>query len=214
MGHPRDICHAVQDGDPGNCRTDPFGNGAWDRNAYFRTHYVRGNGTRWQEADWKRELVGALIDDDGVGGADRTIENIARFEVYLWETANAGTTVDGVVILADTPAGASGNAKTTRNGAVCGPATSNGAGSASFERRFMSVAVINCSLHDVRGNSTDVPVRRFIDVFLVQPSYARGSGGKHTKQDEIYVEIVRATEIQGDGNAPSLVRNDLPFLLK
>ncbi|MEP5938634.1 MAG: pilus assembly protein TadG-related protein [Erythrobacter sp.] len=221
MGHPRDACHAVQDGDPGNCRNDPFGDGNWDRNAYFRTHYVRSvdsangvAGTSWSQADWQREMTGALVDEDGVIGADRTIANIARFEVYQWETANAGTTVDGVVILADTPAGASGNTDTTRNQSVCGQATGNGAGSASFERRFLSVAVINCELHDVRGNSTDVPVRRFIDVFLVQPSYARGQGGKHTKQDEIYVEIVRATEIVGNGNVPSLVRNDLPFLLK
>ena len=25
MGHPRDKCHAVRDGDPGNCRNNPFG---------------------------------------------------------------------------------------------------------------------------------------------------------------------------------------------
>lgn len=221
MGHPRDICHAVQDGDPGNCRTDSFGDGVWDRDAYFRTHYVRsvdtGNGlagTSWSTADWERELDGALTDSDGNGTPDRPITQLTRYEVYKWEEANAGSTVDGVVILADTPAGASGNDLTTRNAAVCGPATSNGSGSAAFERRLMSVAVINCNRHGVSGNSTDVPVRRFIDVFLVQPSIPRGQGGKHSKQDEIYVEIVRSTEITGNGNAPALVRNDLPYLVK
>ena len=221
MGHPRDICHAVQDGDPGNCRNDPFGDGAWDRDAYFRTHFVRSvdttngvAGTSWNTADWQRELGEALTDTDGNGTPDRPITELTRYEVYKWEEDHAAQTVDGVVILADTPAGASGNTLTTRNAAVCGPATSNGAGSAAFERRLMSVAVINCSRHDVRGHSTDVPVRRFIDVFLVQPSYSRGSGGKHSKMDEIYVEIVRSTEIAGNGNAPALVRNDLPYLVK
>src|SRR3546814_6442705 len=30
MGHPRDKCHAVRDGDPGNCRTSAFGDGNWE----------------------------------------------------------------------------------------------------------------------------------------------------------------------------------------
>ncbi|TNE46748.1 MAG: hypothetical protein EP341_09790, partial [Sphingomonadales bacterium] len=87
MGHPRDICHAVYDGAPGNCwsTTGNFGNGVWDRNAYFRTHYVRDidgaggvAGTRWTQSDWQTNLASALFDTDGDGTPDRTIQNITR----------------------------------------------------------------------------------------------------------------------------------------
>lgn len=188
MGHPRDKCHAVRDGDPGNCRNNAFGDGNWDRNAYFRTHYGAA-------FDWATAL--------GLGSTP------TRHQVYQWEEANENTA------LVDTPVGATGSQLTTRNRPICGPAYGWNAASDPVDRRRMTVAVINCNQHNVRGNSTDVPVRRWIDVFLVQPSVDRGPGNTYTRKDEIYVEVIGETDISRSG-APigPTIRRDVPYLVK
>lgn len=189
MGHPRDKCHAVRDGDPGNCRNDAFGDGVWDRAAYFRTHYGAA-------FDWATEL--------GLGSTP------TRYQVYQWEEANQNTA------LLDTPAGAIGSDLTTRNRPVCGPQAYGWlAAEDPVDRRRMTVAVINCTQHDVRGNSQDVPVKHWIDVFLVQPSVDRGPGNAYTRKDEIYVEIIGETDISRSG-APigPTIRRDVPYLVK
>lgn len=244
MGHPRDKCHAVEDGAPNNCRTAPFGPGVWDRNAYFRTHYVRsvdgdGNpatvddlpGTSWNTNDWKAALAGQTIDTDGDGDTDITLPTFAdidrpapfgltRYQIYMWEQARAkaNAVVDGVTILADTPPGATGSALTTRNKAVCAPAIYSPTPPApAGDRRLMSVAVVNCQAQEaeLKGKGTDIAVAHFIDVFVVQPSYDRGQAGKVTKKDEIYVEIVRQTEVVGTGaiSGPT-IRRDVPYLVR
>ena len=73
MGHPRDVCHAVSN--PGVCPEGPLGDGDWDRDAYFRSHYVRPDGSRWDNSDWTTNT--------GLGS------NATRYEVYKWEEANA-----------------------------------------------------------------------------------------------------------------------------
>lgn len=189
MGHPRDKCHAVRDGDPGNCRNNAFGDGNWDRAAYFATHYPPG-------------FNPGVIPKAGA--------QLTRHEVYTWEEANQNTA------LADTPAGATGNQLTTRNRPVCGPqAYGWNAASAPVDRRRMTVAVINCNQHSVSGNSKDVPVRRWVDIFLVQPSVDRGPGNAYTRKDEIYVEIIGETDISRSG-APvgPTIRRDVPYLVK
>ncbi|MGQ7829470.1 pilus assembly protein TadG-related protein [Altererythrobacter sp. Z27] len=226
MGHPRDKCHAVEDGAPNNCRTSAFGNGNWDRNAYFRTHYVRsaatgngGIGSSWSETDWKREMTDALLDTDNDGVIDHGVAQLTRYEVYMWETtkAAANAVVDGVQILADTPAGASGSALTTRNRAVCGPVIYPPPTAAPPDRRVMSVAVVNCQAQadNLNGKGKDVLIAHFIDAFVVQPSYDRGQAGKVTKKDEIYLEIIRETDIIGTGaiSGPTL-RRDVPYLVR
>ncbi|WP_394727349.1 TadE/TadG family type IV pilus assembly protein [Altererythrobacter sp. GH1-8] len=189
MGHPRNICHAVEDGTTGECKDDPFGGGTnWDRAAYFRTHY------------------GASFDWAGTTGLGA---NVTRYKTYLYELDNIATA------LADTTAGNGGNTRTTRNQPVCGQQYGWNPGTTSQDRRVMTVAVINCNLHNVSGNSTNVPVQTWMDVFLVQPSYARGSGGKFTKQDEIYVEIIGEANINNTGTVGGpLIRRDQPYLVK
>ncbi|NVE94179.1 TadE/TadG family type IV pilus assembly protein [Altererythrobacter lutimaris] len=187
MGHPRDICHALEDSNPLNCKDDFFGNGVWDRAAYFRTHY--GAAFNWQ--------------GNGMLGP-----NVTRYETYLYEINNHGTA------LADTPAGAAGNQLTTRNKAVCGPALGAPA-STSTDRRVMSVAVINCRLHNVNGRERNLPVLTWMDVFLVQPSLNRASSGKWTGKDDIYVEIIREVDISNSGTSGGpLIRRDQPYLVR
>ena len=79
----------------------------------------------------------------------------------------------------------------------------------------MSVAVINCRLHNVQGFTPDLPVLTWIDVFLVQPSLDRPNDGKFTGKDDIYVEIIGETVISGSGSLGGpLVRRDQPYLVR
>lgn len=189
MGHPRNVCHALEDGATGNCKNNPFGGGTlWDRSAYFRTHYGAS-------FDWANTT--------GLGS------NVTRYKTYLYELDNKATA------LADTTATHSGETYTTKNQAVCGQTFGWNPGSTGGDRRVMSVAVINCNLHDVKGNSKGVPVQTWMDVFLVQPSYDRGQAGKWTSKDEIYVEIIGETDINNSGTVGGpLIRRDQPYLVK
>ena len=200
MGHPRDICHAVTDSTAGNCHADRLGDGVWDRDAYFWVHH------RKLPSEWPTMLTGITMENSD------SIANISRYDVYKWEEEAAATR------LADTPAGATGSQLTTRNTPVCG--AKQGAGGYAtamdpFDRRRMTVAVINCNFHEVSGKERGVPVETWIDVFIVQPSYSRGTGGKFSKKDEIYAEIIGQTDVSRAG-APvgPTIRRDVPFLVR
>ena len=192
MGHPRDICHAT---DPVAC-DDPFGDGVWDRDAYFRVHYG------WDSSTWQ--------DETGLGSTP------TRYQVYLWEieegpagldprfTGNIGNPAPGV-------------AHSSYGRPVCSTkSTINyGAGITPGEfvadRRRVSIAIVNCLANSVRGASTGVPVRKWMDVFLVQPSADRD----RTSKDEIYVEIIEETRAGSAGEtAGTVIRRDVPFLIR
>lgn len=212
MGHPRDICHATA---TDTCGGSVFGDGFWDRDAYFRSHYLRtaagaggAAGTRWSSADW-RANTGLTL-----GGGARP-SRPTRYEVYLWEIQNRGNTIDGVVILGPSPPGATGNTEVNHGTPVCGGLTGNGTGqipsTSTADRRRISVAVVNCRANNVRGNMADVPVRRWMDVFLVQPSASRD----RTDADEIYVEVIGETSAGSAGEtAGSVIRRDMPYLIR
>ena len=201
MGHPRDICHAVGAGNANYCNS-PFGDGVWDIAAYAYTHYKRGNGTRWTLSDFTTNT--------GLG-ADAT-----RFEVYEWEEANSGNTVDGVVVLDPSPSGATGNTMVNHAKPVCSQAHGYAGNVTSPDRRKMSIAVINCVGHGVRGSRDNVPVQSWVDVFLVQPSLNRGTGpNKRTTREELYVEIIGESELSGPGGGTGpLIRRDVPYLVR
>ena len=224
MGHPRDKCHAVFDGANGSCNslTGSFGGGDWDRDTYFRAHYGPG----W---DWQANIpTSAILDEDGISGPDRTIDKIMRYEVYKWEEANAGLPAAGVTVLGDqdyTETGQGNRGEVRHKGrSVC--STQHGYPPVSNpDRRLISVAVVNCSREGVSGNSTNVPVRQWMDVFLVQPSADRsykvstGSGPakneEFTKKDEVYVEIVRENDSRSTGTLGGItIRRDVPYLVK
>ena len=204
MGHPRDICHSTA---TVSCAgSGVLGDGIWDRDAYFRTHYLRTTvgvggaaGTRWKANQWRGNL--------GLSGG----ANPSRFEVYQWEIDHRSQTIDGVVILGPNPPGPTYSPADTlvnHGRAICGAETS---GASVGDRRRISVAVVNCNAHSVKGNMSDVPVRRWIDVFLVQPSLNRNRTG----QDEIYVEIIGDTTAGSAGEtAGTVIRRDLPYLLR
>ena len=213
MGSPRDECHAVSASGVcgGSAVQSRMGDGIWDRNAYFRTNYIRTTvgssgqavGTRWTSAEWQA--------DTGLSPTvARTASNYAsRYNVYAWEIAHRGQTIDGVTILGSHTTSGSGNsALTAYGGPQCG--TGQIPNSTTPDRRRISVAVVNCVANGVKGNATNVPVEKWIDVFLVQPSVNRA----RTNNGDMYVEVIGETVAGGQNNANQVIVHDVPTLLK
>ncbi|MFL6726987.1 MAG: pilus assembly protein TadG-related protein [Sphingomicrobium sp.] len=216
MGHPRDMCHAVPSGTSGRC-TGPIGDGNWDRDAYFRTNYLRTTngvggvaGTRWSSANWRTNT--GLSTSVAVTAANYA----SRYNVYVWEIANRGTTKDGVVVLG--PRVVSGNgasAFTSYSGPVCSASQGYGSGQIPGpslpDRRRISAAVVNCTANNVNGSSTNVPVQDWIELFLVEPSINRGSA---TNAGDVYAEVISETRAGAGTTAGQVIRRDVPYLVK
>ena len=203
MGHPRDICHArATEAAPGTFCTSTnggyngrIGDKSWDRDAYFRINYG------WDNATWKSNT--GLTDDS-------TLSNYAtRYKVYLWELANTGQS-DLIQ-----PDSASPNPKTGYSYPVCRtpgitPATN------VPDRRRISMAVLNCEARNLNGAENEVPVLKWVDVFLVEPAHVRKRGNTAvTGGRDVYVEIIGETVAGGAGSvAGQVVRRDVPYLIK
>ncbi len=189
MGHPRDICHAVDSGTAGYCNT-PVGDGVWDRDAYFRVNYPSWGGA-WQT-------------NTGLSAS------ATRFQVYKWEIANAGTVVAGETVLGPrTVSGSGNNALKARGAPYCStPGVTPSA--TSVDRRQLTVAVVNCIRNGVNGSSRDVPVEKWIDIFLVEPSVNRA----RTNAGDISAEIISEATIVGSGGAVQTIRRDMPYLVR
>lgn len=197
MGHPRDMCHLAT---TGGC-TGPIGNGVWDRNAYFRTNYVRSDGSRWSSTDWQTNT--------GLSA------NAKRYDVYKWEIDHRGQTIDGVTVLGAQPSSATGNTPQSHGQPICSPINNYGSGvvpgGTVADRRRVPVAVVNCVANSVNGNSTNVPVAKWVDVFLVEPSYNRAL----TSAGDVYVEIQGETTVAGGGSAAAqTIRRDVPYIVR
>ena len=203
MGHPRDKCHATSIN--GNCSAGKIGDGAWDRNAYFRVNYG------WTSTQWPTHLA------SGVVSARITSSTPSRYAVYNWEIANRGTVIGGKTILASRAFGTGGNPPTDHDSPVCSalqtPA-SNGIvpGGSNVDRRRISAAVLNCHAHDVHGGGGTVyPVIKWREMFLVEPSLNRGD---RSDANDVYVEIIGETTLGSGASAGQVVRRDVPYLVK
>lgn len=211
MGHPRDMCHAVDSSVTGAC-TGPIGDGNWDRDAYFRTNYVRtvasaggGVGTFWTGAS--ASTVGSWKSNTGLSATAK------RFDVYTWEIAHRGQLIDGVTVLGARDPGATGNTLVSYGLPQCSAAQGYGSGQipggTTPDRRRLSVAVVNCIENSVNGNSTNLPVKRWLDVFLVEPSINR----QRTNAGDVYVEVIGETQA-GGSTAGQVIRREVPYLVK
>lgn len=207
MGHPRDICHSTSTNECGG----PFGDGFWDRDAYFRTNYVRADGTRWTSSEWQANT--GLTLGAGPRGSALRPGLPTRYQVYQWEIEHRGQPVDGVTVLGSRTV----SALTSYGTPQCSNRSPRNFGTGSVpsattaDRRRVSVAVINCQAEGVNGKAQDVPVRKWIDVFLVEPSVDRN----RTDKKEIYFEIIGQTTAGSAGeSAGSVVRRDVPYLIR
>jgi hypothetical protein len=137
--------------------------------------------------------------------------------VYAWEIAHRDQAVGGATVLGPRPVGATGGTLVSHGKPVCSQlqTPSNGTGqipgSTIPDRRRISVAVVNCVANNVHGNSTEVPVEKWIEVFLVEPSIAR----ERTNTGDMYVEVIGETVAGGSGSTGGQVlRHDVPYLIK
>lgn len=189
MGYPRDLCHAASL--TGVCPSSPsskIGTGVWDRNAYFRS-----NSASYPSVPTNSDLT------NWFGTTTPT-----RYEVYRWEIDNYATR-----LVSQSLGGNGNNRRTSR------PQPVNRTGitpsSDTVDRRRLSVAVLNCEAEDVGPNSENVPVQKWVDVFLVEPALPR----PRTEQSDIYVEVIGETETAGGGGtAGQVVRRDIPYLIE
>lgn len=207
MGFPRDYCHMFLR-DSATCGGDNIiGDGQWDRDAYFKVNYG------WTNTQWTN-FTGLAAAAGSAG--------ITRWQVYNWELLHplvsqaAGT---------DCSAGSSGcvgiNASQSlgsNNYALSKPANgiaSVAASTSQADRRRISVAVINCRALNVRGKTEGIPVPTWLEVFLVEPAWNRGSGSNiYTDQKDIYVEVIGETAAAGNASAGQVVRRDVPYLIR
>ncbi len=205
MGLPRDMCHAAVSGATGYC-SGPIGTGAWDRDAYFRTNYG------WTNSQWQTNT--------GLGSGAK------RYDVYSWEIEHRDQTIGGKTILAaEARSGNGANALTNYGKPICSASEGHGGGivpaALAVDRRRLSVAVVNCLANSVNGAATNVPVIKWLEVFLVEPSLSRssatsgGNGRSGTSAGDVYVEVIGET-LSGSAGATAgqVVRKDNPYLIE
>ena len=188
MGYPRDLCHAVSL--TGTCSGGIIGNGVWDVDAYFKVNY------NWDHSQWVAQTL-----------LDPTAGQVTRYDVYQWEMNNP--TILGSI---DTQKSVSGG-YTSYSSPVCrGSITPNPP--TIPDRRRISVAVVNCNAQDLHGAETNVQVRKWVDVFLVEPAIARGNGPtQRSTNGDIYVEVISVTS-SGGGEDNTVTRRDVPYLIR
>lgn len=185
MGHPRDICHAVSL--EGDCPGGRIGDGAWDRDAYFRVNYGLATAQAWQ----------VRLQADGIAN----FQHPTRHDVYRWELATGRLAPRSI-----------GSGASAFSAPVCGTPS---ASPTRPDRRVLPLAVVNCREHGVGGNSPNVRVEAWLDIFLVEPSYTRrdDANAVRTTADQIYVEVIRPMSMAGGGGS-QIVRRDVPYLIE
>ncbi|WP_260482896.1 pilus assembly protein TadG-related protein [Sphingomicrobium flavum] len=210
MGYPHDLCHSGPLSTH-NCAGGIRGDGEWDVNAYFRVNYG------WNEATWR-----------SASKLNMASGTPSRYRVYKWEIDNpthSGTPNVGIAHNKTIQIPGSGNATKSatvfsRPAFASRPGVAESVANGQPDRRTLGVAVLNCqavqasTLIKSPGKVKDAPVTRWVKVFLLEPSMARGSGSDpHTRFKDIYVEYVEDIEVNSD-SFETVIRRDKPYLVK
>lgn len=186
MGFPRDKCHAVSV--TGSCTGGTMGDGNWDRSAYYQSNALPSMPTTWSNYGYS-ELSGRSTP--------------TRYQQYRWEFTNSHLTPPAPL----TP-GATAQGAPLCNGPGRAPASTP-------DRRVLSIAVINCTAEDVGSSTTDAEIKKFVDVFLVEPSARRGNGASlRTEASDVYVEVIGETILGGGAQQGQEIRKDVPYLIE
>ena len=200
MGYPHDFCHT---GRIGQHTCDIEGTGDWDRDAYFRVNYG------WTPAQWQTAI--------GYDPTDATQKPPRRYDVYRWEIDNPshvnGTKNYGINHAQQV---GTGNQRAFSIPTDVKPGVDFDPDTGQPDRRVIAVAVLNCNALSVKGKSTNVPVVKWVNVFLVEPSVKRGSGSEPTlwsREKDVYVEFLEEVEVNTGINT-TVVRRDKPYLLR
>lgn len=193
MGHPRDLCHAISNDLSASIAAGctigggRIGNGAWDRNAYFRVNYG------WDSTAWPTNT--------GLS------TSATRYQVYAWELAHTTDSDKHQVT----------GTKDGYSYPVCRPPGITPGGT-NVDRRRISAAVLNCEALGLNGSEDDVPVLKWVDLFLVEPSFRRtrpSDGNVVAEATDVYVELIGETSTGAAGaTAGQVVRRDVPYLIE
>lgn len=191
MGHPRDICHANDSFSCGG--NERFGDGTWDRAAYFRSNYG------WDDVRWRDEMTTAGFAPD----------SLTRYQLYRWEARQAENGFPSYLGSASAAGG------TKRGSPQCSSAMTPATGVIPVDgfpdRRLITAAVINCTANNLKGRGKDVPVAQWIDLFLVEPAFERSDV---SDKSEIYTEIIRENTLRGGNTGGGTFRRDAPYLIE
>jgi len=191
MGHPRDLCHAISndlsDSVAAGCTT---GGGRVGNGQWDRNAYFSVN-YGWNSSQWQAQT--------GLS------PNATRYQVYNWELANP--TISNM----DQPIGGKdGYSYPVCRGSGITP------GGTNVDRRRISAAVVNCQAAGVNGATSNVSVLKWVDLFLVEPSYQRRRGNTVvTEASDVYVELIGETSVGGSGStAAQVVARSVPYLIE
>jgi Flp pilus assembly protein TadG len=196
-GLPRDSCHVS-----GGCSPNAkFGNGTWGRDGYLMpTHGLAAT------------TVAAAV--------GKTAATLTRYDVYKWELADkANRLATKAVDVTPSPIpfkaqGQSGNGKYTFTNRCTFPHPINGTGIPSSteqkDRRVLTVAAVDCTGMNGKSN---VIVKQWVDVFLVEPSLTRTTPYA-TGKEQIYVEIIGVAKRPNGQSAFQYYLRQRPRLLR
>ena len=187
MGYPRDLCHAWSfDGSCSYLGSSPSTVG---NKSWDRDAYFKVNYGWATDTAWQSNS--GLPSD------------VSRYRVYEWEKANPSNLADQNIV------GGLKAQSTPKCRAAQNPAAP--------DRRRFTMAVVNCKSQATKINGNKpVEILKWVDVFLVEPAFDRGSGAsKRTTGDQVYVEIIGPTSLAGGGStAAQLIRRDVPYLVR
>ena len=191
-GMPRDTYHI------NNCpNCSKFGDGAWDRAAYFAAVHPS-------------DSVSAVATSVG-----KTATTLIRYDVYKWELADKANRLAKKSTQLSVDKKTTGpTEKYTFTNQCTYPQPVNGTGvapsSTQKDRRVLTVAAVDCT--GLNGKS-DVIVKQWVDVFLVEPSLTRTSPYA-TGKEQIYIEIVGVAKLPNGNSAFQNYLRQRPRLLR
>lgn len=173
QGHPRDNCHYSNN--CGGVADAKYGDGVWNATAYFNAvHGIAVPGgvtTRYQAFLWEKDTA-----------------NPARLNGVL-ANSTAAVTISGC-----NGGGNNCDFKWTNYCAYPTALYGTAAVPTGKDRRILTVAAVDCSQGANTGSNHSFYLKRWVDIFLVEPSLNRNAGSlgvtQGTSQSQIYGEIV------------------------
>jgi hypothetical protein len=82
--------------------------------------------------------------------------------------------------------------------------------SGDIDRRRLTVAVVNCTGANAAAGKKTLTPSKWIDIFLVEPSWDRD----RTTANDLYVEIIGESKITGPGGQSFQVERSVPYLIR
>ncbi|WP_170381608.1 pilus assembly protein TadG-related protein [Ruegeria atlantica] len=167
----QDLCMAAGTCDTGN---DRFGDGVWDRQAYLDANHG-GVDTH----------LNAMTVPAGV-------KPNSRYEMYLQEIEYATSASNPLAPSILDPVNLDPNFPPETGRPICSNKMSS-----KPERRVVNAAGVDCSKTVIKGKTENVPVTKFVSVFLTEPV---GEDGSSPPNFNIYGEVVGFPDVEGVGS--------------